>query len=75
MVEMREVCIPTIKKCHIQYYVWVEPDIDPHFHSSPYILKNQYFETREEAKALKAKYDNGWDDYYIREKLSPIEED
>lgn len=75
MIETRTVCIPTETKCHIQYYVYAHPEVDPHFApESPYIVENKFFETKEEALALKEEKEKlpSWTWYEVREKITPL---
>ena len=70
--------IPIEKMCHIEYYVRATPFDTPHSqYEPPFIVKNKFFETQEEAEALKEKCiknrDFIWCKLSICEKITEIE--
>lgn len=74
MYETRTVMEPVSRKCHVQYYVEADPNLDAHWlYEEPFVLDGKFFETKEEAQGyrdLNARYVAAI--LTVREKVTPV---
>ena len=72
----RYISVPVQVECEVTYYIWAEPDTDPHFRpEKPYVFHNKYFDTKEEAETYLKEWEK--DNYFfgqltVREKETPV---
>lgn len=74
MYETRTVMEPVSRKCHVQYYVEADPNLDAHWkYEEPFVLDDRYFETRAEAERYIEQADRRMPLILtVREKVTPI---
>lgn len=78
MIDYRTIYVPVKKLCEVKFILYIQPISDPHTYEAPFYLRDKNgelitFETREEAEARKAIYEQGWCDVQIEEQITSIE--